>query len=460
MSQEDTTASSDATSGDVTPSLAGAFSMTLLTSSGLIVLGLLTGILTARMLGTDGRGQVAAISTWLVTLSWGASFGFADAMTYQLSKGRVAVETIVVTTLVSIPVLGGLGILLAQVLVPLAFSAQSAETQQLARTVLYAVPAVLGLNSVWALLLGQQRFRDVSFVRTAQPLLYAVGLVALTAADTFTAAWVLGVQVASYAVVLVVMAYVLLARGGAARPSLALTRTGLHYGLRLQGVAFGQLMTLRLDQLLLPAFLAAAAVGQYSVAVGVASMVPMLFGSLQMVIFPVAARATTSEAARVIERGVRVTLFGGATTVVVLGLAAPFLVPFVYGEEFAPAVTPLLLLLPGVVLWAGQTLLGSGLQSVNRPGTASIIQLCAMVVTVLGLLVTLPRVGIAGAALTSTTAYGFAFAISFLALRSAVGLSWRRCLAPSAALSDLAHVREVVRARLAAGRRSRTGGHR
>lgn len=450
-------ATTEVKAGAASAALAGAFSMTLLASGGLVLLSLLTGVLTARMLGTDGRGQVAAISAWLMTLSWGASLGFADAMTYQLSKRRITSATIVTTTLLSIPVLGGVGVLLAQVLVPLGFSAQSAETQQLARTVLCAIPAVLGLNSVWALLLGRQNFGYVSIIRVAQPLLYAVGLLVLVAADAFTVAWVLTLQVASYVVVLLVVGCLLLVQEGAARPSLALTRTGLNYGLRLQGVAFGQLMTLRLDQLMIPAFLTAAAVGQYSVAVGVATMVPILFGSLQMVVFPMAARSTTAEAALVVERGVRVTLFGGAATVVLLGIAAPVLVPFVYGQEFSPAVTPLWLLLPGVVLWAAQSILGSGLQSANRPGTASIIQLLAMVVTVLGLVVTLPRFGMVGAALTSSVAYAFAFTASLVVSRSTVGISLRRCLAPSAAWSDLVHVVEMVRQRLAPKRRPVTG---
>ena len=171
-------------------------------SIGTIATSLVTGVLTARMLQSEGRGEVAAISAWLVSLSWASSLGFADAMVYFQSKRAAPTATIVMTTLLSVPVLGVLGIALAQLVVPLSFSAQTATTQNTARTFLCAVPIVLGFNCAWALLVGQQRFRALNAARLAQPLVYAVGLLVLVVADRFTVTTVLSSQVISYAVVM------------------------------------------------------------------------------------------------------------------------------------------------------------------------------------------------------------------------------------------------------------------
>ncbi len=429
-------------------SLAGPFTLTLVTSGGTVLLSLVTGVLTARMLGTEGRGQVAAISAWLLTLSWAASLGFSHAMVYHQSKRSAPTATVIATTLVSVPLLGALGGLMAQLLVPIGFSAQTSETRDLARAFLCAVPFVLGLDSAMALLVGQQRFRDLNLVRLAQPLIYAAGLVLLACVHSFTVTAVLLLQIASFAVVLLATAAWLVMGVGVTRPSASLSVSALGYGLRLQGVALGQLLTARLDILMLPAFVAAAGLGYYSVAVSVSSMVALFFGNLGMVIFPVAASANRQDAAEVVERGVRVTLFGGGASVIALAAVAPVLVPLVYGGRFAAALPALWLLLPGIVLWSASMILGGGLQAANRPGLASVAHLVAMVVTVVGLLATVPRFGIEGAAVTSSIAYGVAFALSFMFLRSAGGISLRRSVSAPAALADLHHLRTLCASKL------------
>ena len=65
-----------------------------------------------------------------------------------------------------------------------------------------------------------------------------------------------------------------------------------------------------------------------------------------------------------------------------------------------------------------------------------------MVVTVVGLVLTIPRFGIEGAAATSSVAYGVAFALSLVFLRSAIGISLRRSLSAGGR-----HPRPPLRAR-------------
>ncbi len=372
----------------------------------------------------------------MLTLSWATSFGFSDAMIYQQSKRTASEATILSTTLLSVPALGVLGVVLGQVLVPVGFSAQSDETQALARIFLCGIPFLLGVHSVEALLAGQQRFGALSWVRLAQPAAFAASLVVLAIADLFTVFAVLTAFLSSFAVVLVLTAVHLIRRDGWHRPSLVLARRGLGFGLRLQGVALGQLVTARLDLMLLPAFVMAAEVGYYAIAVSIASMVAVLFGNLCIVVFPMASRSNGLERTAVIERALRLALVGGAVTVLSLGLLAPWLVSLVYGDAFSPAVPALRLLLPGIVLWSACSILGGGLQALNRPGRASLVQLLGLVVTAVGLLLTLPRAGILGAAATSSVAYALTFAVSLFALRRAGGVSVRSTFAVTAMRQD------------------------
>jgi O-antigen/teichoic acid export membrane protein len=97
----------------------------------------------------------------------------------------------------------------------------------------------------------------------------------------------------------------------------------------------------------------------------------------------------------------------------------------VYGDDFRDAAEPLLLLLPGAVLFAGSSILGAGLYAAGRPFTATLAQLLGMVVTVVGLFAFLRIGGITAAARVSTASYATVFVATLVAYRAVSGTPWR-----------------------------------
>lgn len=430
-------------------SIRSAFVANILTSGGTIVFVFFTGVLTARLLTTDGRGQVSSISAWILTLTWASSLGFPRAMAYYEAKGKDRPEVVLSTLLMMLVPIGLLGIGLAQFFLPLGFAAQTEETKDLARLFFCGIPFVIATEALWAVLVGLERFHILNRARLAQPAIYLLGLLVLWALGRVTPWTVLAAQVGSYALVFcTLLVYLVVTVGLARRPDLGLTRRGLGYGLRLQGVALGELVTGRLDLMMLPAFVAAASVGFYSIAVNVTSMIMSLFGSLAFVVFPVATRQHGSGDLKIVGQGLRLTLVGGLVSVTVLGAISPWLIAFVFGHDYLGALPSLWLLLPGVVLWSATSVLGAGLQAAGRPGRASLAQVVGVVITVVGLTFALPRYGIEGAAAVSTLAYASTFFVVFMALRSVPGFSLRQALSPQALGDDLAMVIAGVRTRL------------
>lgn len=442
----------DSTGQEPRRALGWTFLASVATSGGMAALSLITGILTARLLGTDGRGQVAAISTWLLTLTWVSSLSFTHGLAFHHSKRRLSDAAALSTALVSVPILGLLGVLAAQALIPFGFSAQTEETQQLARLFLCGIPLVLGLESCWDLLMAYHRFRFLNATRLAQPAVYALALVVLAVTDQFTVTAVLLWQVASFAIVFLATVAVMVRAVGLSRPRWDVSRHSLRYGLRLQGVALGHLVTARLDLMLLPAFVTAGAIGYYSIAVNVTSLVMSVFGGLSMIVFPVASRAERHAMGPVVESGLRMALVGGLAMVLAIGVTAPWLVPFVYGEDFQGAVLPLWLLLPGVLLWCANTIVSAGLEALDMPGRASLAQIAGIVVTVIGLVVTLPLWGIVGAAVTSSVAYATTFFISTHLLRRTRTVSLRSALHPQLMARDTRAMVRQIAEKAAAGR--------
>ncbi|MFV0463762.1 MAG: lipopolysaccharide biosynthesis protein [Nostocoides sp.] len=431
------------------------------TSAATVLISLFTGVVSARLLGADGRGQVAAVSTWLLTLSWSAALGFFEALAFYTTRAKITSAEALSWTIVAVPVLGLVGVLAGEVLIPLGFAAQSADTQRLAQLAFLGIPLVLGEAAGWELLMGQRRFRMLNAMRVAQPLSYAVGLAALAVTGHVTPGMVLLIQVASYGLCYLTIVVVLLSRGGLGPLRIRHARLGLGYGLRLQGVALGDMVSARLDVMVLPAFVAGTAVGFYAIAVNVASMLMTLFGTLWMIVFPIAGSADPETAQEVIQRGLRLALLGSTSVAVALGIVAPWLLPTVYGAEFAGAVTPLWLLLPGAVFWSGSSIVSAGLRAAGAPGRASLVQIAGIAITVAGLLLTLPRFGILGAAATSTVAYAVTFLATAVTLHRRSGFSLAATVHPAAVVGDLRWVLDRARTLISTGPRAQRGarGH-
>ena len=172
------------------------------------------------------------------------------------------------------------------------------------------------------------------------------------------------------------------ARSGSARPTSASGLTSLWYGVRGQGSTVASNVTARLDVAMLPAFVSAASVGLYSVATNVSLIVYQLSNTFAGLVLPAAASDP--------ERGpIKVVGSLWASLVdrrrcwrCVLALLARPLLGLVYGDDFRDAAEPLLLLLPGAVLFAGASILAAGVYAAGRPFTATVAQLLGMVVTV------------------------------------------------------------------------------
>jgi O-antigen/teichoic acid export membrane protein len=160
-----------------------------------------------------------------------------------------------------------------------------------------------------------------------------------------------------------------------------------------------------------------AAVGVYSIALqAVESMwlVPQAIATA--VTAPVVAAKDDEAAASLVGRSALHALALGGLVAGAVAAVAPFLIPAVFGTAFKGAVTPLELLLPGVVAYAPVTVLVVQL-SIRRgqPVASLAVSALSMVVTIAAALLLVPGHGASGAAAASTIGYaagaGLAWAV-------------------------------------------------
>jgi O-antigen/teichoic acid export membrane protein len=406
--------------------------------SGLTLLAnLVSGVVTARALGPDGRGIAVALTTVSQLAGFLFAMGVAQSLSYYIARRPQDGPSLLTTWTVMLLPLTGVAIAISQLLLPTIFAVDGEQAISIGRWFLFTIVLVVGLELNYGLLLGIQDFFVYNVLRFAQPLLMATSFVVLWWLDALTVESALIAPTVGAGLVLAVGLVRAVERIGVGPLALRLGLTTLWYGVRGQGSTVANHVTARLDVAMLPAFVAPSGVGIYSVATNVSLIVYQLSNTFAGLVLPAAARHP--------ERG-RVKVVGslwGALAVagvlaVGLALFARPLLGLVYGDDFRDAAEPLVLILPGAVLFAGSSILAAGVFAEGRPFTATLAQLLGMLVAVVGLLVFLRTGGITAAAIVSTVSYATVFGATLIAYKVVSRVPWRSFLPTPSRMRELA----------------------
>jgi O-antigen/teichoic acid export membrane protein len=389
-----------------------------------LVANLVTGIVSARALGPSGRGVFIALST--VTQLAGLLFamGVAQSLSYYIARRPEDGPRLLTTwTLMLVPLIA-LAIAIGELLLPVIFSGDQ-EAIDLGRWFMFSIVLVVGLELNYGLLLGMQDFFVYNSLRFAQAALIAVAFVVLWIGDELTIeSALIGAVVGSSIAMGAGLARSVVKVGvGPLDPRLGVT--SLWYGVRGQGSTVATNVTARLDVAMLPAFVSNANVGLYSVAANLSLIVHQLSNTFAGLVLPAAAASEAERSRAKVVGSLWASLAVAAVLAAILALFARPLIGLVYGDSFRDAAEPLLLLLPGVVLFAGSSILAAGIAAAGRPFTATFAQLLGMAVTVVGLFVFLRSGGITAAALVSTVSYATVFAAMLYAYKRVTDTPWR-----------------------------------
>lgn len=424
--------------------LAAAF----LSGGGVLVLNFATGLVVARSLGPAGRGEIAVLFTFLQLLSWFGGLGLGEALTYRVARRPDDAARVLGTAIASVAVLGTGAVVLSEVLLPHVLSAQRDDLLLVGRLFALTAYVNIALTMATGVAAGLQDFTAVNLVRVLQPAIYAVGLLGALATAALDVQAVLVASAVSTAVAGGWALARTARRVGLARPSAAVLREALPYGIKVQGGAIAGMGTARLDLVMMPTVLSAAAIGLYSVATNVSWILVGLLGAANDLVFAAASARSEVDGLQLVARTVRIVMAMALAVAVPLFVLAPWALSLVYGAEFRDAATALRILLPGVVLLQAAGIMATGLQAINRPLSSSLPSVAGLVVTALGLVLFLDRFGVVAAAWTSTASYAATFAVSLHALLRHGDFDWRAAFNPLHLRHDLAAVRAA---------RSRTG---
>jgi len=287
-----------------------------------------------------------------------------------------------------------------------------------------AVIAAVALvpNVIWqtvsGVLLGLARVRVWNAIQALSPILTLASLLVFVVAlgggvRAAVLGWMLA-HVLTAAFALAVSRDLWLPFG---RPPLldAHARTVLRLALALGAVHVVNLIGYRAELFVLDFYEGVAAVGVYSIAMQAAEAMWLIPAALATAITGPAVHDDESDATRLVGRSALKSLAYTGGVAVVVGAAAPFLIPLLFGDDFDAAARPLALLLPGIVAYGPVTVLVVYLSLRHgRPHLSLVVSVAAAAVTTVLAVLLIPRYGVEGAAAASAIGYGAGGALAWL----------------------------------------------
>lgn len=184
-------------------------------------------------------------------------------------------------------------------------------------------------------------------------------------------------------------------------------RKGLVFGGQFSLSTIARLLNLRLDQAILAFMVPINQVGLYVIAVGFAERLRLLPGSISVAFLPTLAnelKDRQSEVPRVFRCTVIIS-FASMLLVAVLGIPV---ILYIFGAEYTGSILSFLLLLPGIAVMGGSSILSSDLAAREKPKYSVINGYATLTVNIILNLLLIPRIGIAGAAVASSVSYTLA----------------------------------------------------
>ena len=399
----------------------------------IFALGLITSIILARTLGPTGKGIYALIILIPAVMSKLGSLGIEAANVYFIGSKQYDPKDVVSNSLLSSILLS-----LFLILLFLGISYLSAFKTYLNSNqinifylwlVVLTIPFSLFSGFLRSIFLGKEEIITFNKINIFQTTIQLVLIIIFL---TILKQGVSGAVNVYILTILFVFVFIIFLIKKITKIKLSFNRKlfkdSVGYGVKAYFGNLAQFLNYRLDIFLVALFLTPAAVGYYSIAVGIAEKLWMLPGAIATVLFPRISSLQDKDANNLTPRVARHTFFIIFVLSLILAILTKPIIKILFGIAFLPSVAPLLILLPGIVALGGTKTLTADLAGRGKPQFGAYAAFVSLAVNIPLNLWLIPKWGIAGAAFASTVAYIVATIVVFIAFVKISQKSWSEIL--------------------------------
>lgn len=399
-----------------------------------LVLGLGSSVILARLLGPEGRGIYALAGLLPSLVVTFINLGIGPATVYYTAQGQYQQKEILGNTIFLGLITGIIGTIVG--LTVTIFLRENVFPNIAAEYLLIAIgiiPVNLFFFYLRSLLLGAQRVKEYNVLDICQSFcFFALAALAL---------WVMGLGVIGALLAAIISWFLAatiallwawrVADGISLRLNASYIKDVSMYGVQAHLANILGFLNYRLDMFLVNLFLNPTAVGFYSISVGLAEKLWLISQAASVVLFPrVAAETDALRRKEFTPLVARTVLWGTLLASLPLLFLVRFVIVSLYSEEFLPAVRPLQILLPGIVVLSVWRLLANDLAGRGKPMLNTYITGVAVAVNIALNLLLIPYYGIEGAAWSSTVSYSTAFIIALAVYCRLSGNRWTVVVLP------------------------------
>lgn len=411
------------------PSVGRHYVSTLAANGAILLLGVVSGMLAARLLGPSGRGELAIVTLWPMALGILGNLGMNQAVAFFTAQQPERRNGLFTAAMVIGAAQGVLFAGLGYFLLPLLLGGHEASVLQLARWFLLFIPLSFLSGYLLNLLQGAMHLNAYNLSRMLGAAWYTLVVVALFLSDRADIGTIVTWQLAGYGVNGLLNFWLVRRLLGVHwQWDASVVRPVLSYGAKTQLGGVTYYLNQRLDQLVMSVWLEPQALGYYVVAVALASPLTIIPTAIGIVTLPAAARETAVAAQAVIRRSVRTVLLLCVGSALALFLLVPYLLPLFFGEAFRPAIGACRVLVLAMIPLSLSLVLYESLRALNHPLGQAYAEVTGNLVTILLLVWLLPRYGFLGAAYASLGAYAASLLAAVWYSRTRAGLSLRQLL--------------------------------
>jgi O-antigen/teichoic acid export membrane protein len=366
----------------------------------ILVVNMATGMLTARLLGPEGRGMLTAMILWPQFLAFAGTFGIHAALLFHLKKSPEEEAALYYSALVLTSLAGLIALLAGYGFIPLWLSGQSQEIIRSGQLFMVATPFILLFFMHNALFRGREEFHLFNRMRYLVPVLSLVMILLLAGLGKLTP-FLAGIAYLAPYIPVTLLAFIRAFKLYRPRRGqfMLVSRKMMKYGMGSYGIDLLGNLILYVDQIILVTLLAPGPFGLYVVAVSLSRMVNVFSASINLVLFPKASSLESKDAAVLALRVFKVSTGIAIVCAVVIMLAAPFVIRLLYGSQFVDSIPVFRLLLLEVVIGGAALVLAQSFMAVGKPFVVTITQAIGVVLVIPLIYILVPIYGPIGAAI-------------------------------------------------------------
>ncbi|KON86261.1 hypothetical protein AF332_05115 [Sporosarcina globispora] len=406
--------------------------MTLTRQISGILLGLLASIIIARSLGPEGNGLYQLIVLLPTTLMTLLNFGVGTSSVYYVGKNKYEVKDIIKTNTASGIVLSLVSIIIGFVVVMFFSDKFFAGVPQDYLYIILMIMPLLMLNEFYLVIFqGVQDFKSYNSLALLRQLAALISLVLfifilqIGLAGTVIA-FTIGV-ITQFAVTLFLFKKSLKTNLLAGNISKDYFKDSFSFGFKAHFSNVLSFINYRADIYLISMFLNPASVGLYGVAVSIAERLWIVSQSISSVLYPVISSSNDIESKNkltsIISRNV---LFFSILGGIVFYFVSDLIFRILFGAAYDESSDILKMLLPGIILFSVDRILSNDLAGRGKPELNMYTSIFTVVSNIILNFVLIPKIGIAGAAVSTSVTYSLSTIIKIVLYKRETGVAYSK----------------------------------